>query len=162
MLEKILIAIGDSPESELVLANGLTIAEKLGAQILILHVLNPLIMHGFDTIGSPLVGGILPIINERAIAQYTQQWQEYERQGQERLASYLKQASDRQIQAEVLQKYGDSGPMICETAKSWSADAIVMGRNQKPALSEIFLGSTSNYVLHHANCSVMAIQSRDL
>ncbi len=158
MLQKILLAIGDSPESTQVLAAGLTLAEKLDAQILILHVLNPLTPHGFTTPGSPLVGGILPIVNDVAIEQYLVQWKEYERQGIERLQAYAQQAQDRGIKAEVSQNYGDSGPMICEVAKNWSADTIVMGRNQKSTLSEIFLGSTSNYVLHHAACSVMVIQ----
>jgi nucleotide-binding universal stress UspA family protein len=62
------------------------------------------------------------------------------------------------MQVEISQNLGNSGSMICEVAKSWSADAIVMGRNQKSMLSEIFFGSTSNYVLHHAPCSVMVIQ----
>lgn len=52
---------------------------------------------------------------------------------------------------------GDSGPMICDTAKKWSADSIVMGRNQKSTLNEFFLGSTSNYVLHNTCCSVIVI-----
>ena len=40
MLQKILIATGDSPESAEVFKSGLTLAEKYGAQISILHVLN--------------------------------------------------------------------------------------------------------------------------
>jgi nucleotide-binding universal stress UspA family protein len=55
---------------------------------------------------------------------------------------------------------GDAGRTICETAKNYSADLIVIGRNQRSVLSEIFLGSTSNYVLHHAPCSVMVIQQK--
>lgn len=159
MLQKIAIALSDEPESALVLATGLNLAQKFGAQVLLLHVLNPLLPHGFTTPGSPLVGGILPIVNEEAIAQYLQQWQAYERKGLDRLQSYAQQAADLGISAEILQNYGDSGPMICEAAKAWAADTIVMGRNQKSTLSEIFLGSTSNYVLHHASCSVLAIQS---
>jgi nucleotide-binding universal stress UspA family protein len=159
MLQKISIAIGDSPESARVLEAGITLAEKLDAQILLLHVLNPLVSHGFKTPDSPLVGGVLPIVNDRAIEQYLKQWKEYERKGIERLQSFARQAVDRGIKAEILQNYGDSGPMICEAAKNWAADMIVMGRNQQSTLSEIFLGSTSNYVLHHAPCSVLVVRS---
>lgn len=159
MLKKILIAISDSSEAEKILASGLTIADKLGAQILLLHVLNPLVQHDFGIVGSSLVGGILPIVNDQAIEQYVKEWQKYEKHGMERLQSYAQQASDRQIKAEIMQNFGDSAPMICAAAKTWSADLIVMGRNQQSALSEIFLGSTSNYVLHHASCSVMVVQS---
>ncbi len=41
MLQKILLAIGDSPESEKILASGLNLAEKFGSELLILHVLTP-------------------------------------------------------------------------------------------------------------------------
>ena len=158
MLQKILLAIGDSPEAAQVLESGLTLAEKLGAEILILHVLDPLVPHGLSAVGSPLVGGVLPIIDDRVIEQFIATRNEYERTGIDRLQTYVAQARARGITADTLQNYGDSGPLICEAAKNWAADAIVMGRNQKSMLSEIFLGSTSNYVLHHASCSVMVIQ----
>jgi nucleotide-binding universal stress UspA family protein len=158
MLQKILLAIGDSPESEKILASGLDLAAKFGSEMLLLHVLNPLTPHGFETVSNPLVGGVLPIVDDQAIERYLQEWQEYEKRGLARLQAYAQQASDRQIKAEVLQNFGDSGPMICEAAKNWSADLIVMGRNQKSTLSEIFLGSTSNYVVHRASCSVMVMQ----
>jgi nucleotide-binding universal stress UspA family protein len=154
MFEKILLAIGDSSESELVLGSGLTLAEKFGTKILLLHVINPSTPTGFN----PLVGGMFPIVNDIAIDQYIKEWKEYERRGIERLESHAQQAKERGIEAEISQNFGDAGRMICEVAKSWSADTIVMGRNQKSMLREVFLGSTSNYVLHHAPCSVMVIQ----
>jgi nucleotide-binding universal stress UspA family protein len=159
MLQKILIATGDSPESEQVLESGLRLAEKFGAEVLLLHVLN-LFQSGFGTISSPYMGGMYPITNDLDIQQYQKEWKDYEERGMERLQSYAQQASDRSIKAEIFQNVGDSGRMICEAAKDGSVDIIVMGRNQKSALSEMFLGSTSNYVLHHAPCSVMVIQHK--
>ncbi len=154
MFKKILLAIGDSSDSELVLGSGLNLAEKFGAKILLLHVINPSTPTGFN----PLVGGMFPIVNDLAIDQYIKEWKEYEKRGTERLEFYAQQAKDRGIEAEISQNFGDAGRMICEIAKNWSADVIVMGRNQKSMLTEVFLGSTSNYVLHHAPCSVMVIQ----
>jgi nucleotide-binding universal stress UspA family protein len=154
MFKKILLALGDSAESQAILTAGLTLAEKVGAEILLLHVINPLTPTGF----SPLVGGMFPMVNEIAIDQYTKEWREYEQRGIDQLQTYAAQAKERGVQVDISQNFGNSGSMICEVAKNWSADAIVMGRNQKSMLSEIFLGSTSNYVLHHAPCSVMVIQ----
>jgi nucleotide-binding universal stress UspA family protein len=158
MLQKILVAIGDSPDSKQIFAAGLALAQKLDAEMLLLHVLNPLVPHGLGKVTSPLVGGILPITNDVAIEEYVKAWKEYERKGIERLQAYAERAKEHHVKAEMLQNYGDSGPLICEAAKNWSADTILMGRNQKSMLSEAFLGSTSNYVLHHAVCSVMIIQ----
>ena len=154
MFEKILIAIGNSAESQIILGSGLTLAEKFGAKVLLLHVMSSLTLTSF----SPLVGGMFPSVNDMAIEQYTKEWKESERQGLEQLQSYAAQAKERKIDVEISQNLGDAGRMICEVAKSWSADAIVMGRNQKSMLSEIWLGSTSNYVLHHAPCSTLVIQ----
>ena len=154
MLQKILLAIGDSPDSERVFAAGLTLAEKFGAEMLLLHIINPSTPTGF----SPLVGGMFPIVNDVVLEQYAKEWKEYEQTGIDRLQTYAEQAKERGIQVEVSQNLGNSGSMICEVAKNWSADTIVMGRNQKSMLSEVFLGSTSNYVMHHAACSVMVIQ----
>jgi nucleotide-binding universal stress UspA family protein len=157
MLQKILIAIGDSPESEKVLEAGLMLAEKFEAEISILHVLN-LTRSGFESAGNPFGGGNYPIMTDLAIQQYQRELQDYEKVGMERLQSYAKQATDRQITAEIFQNTGDPGRTICDLAKKDVTDLIVMGRHQQSALSEIFLGSTSNYVLHHAPCSVMVIQ----
>ena len=154
MFKKILLALGDSAESQEILSAGLTLAEKFGAEVLLLHVIQPMSLTGY----SPLVGGMFPMVNEIALDQYAKEWHEYEQSGIEQLQTYAAQAKERGVQVEVSQNFGNSGAMICEVAKNWSADAIVMGRNQKSVMSEIFLGSTSNYVLHHAPCSVMVIQ----
>jgi nucleotide-binding universal stress UspA family protein len=162
MFQKILIAIGDFTTSEEILKAGLMIAEKCNAQILLLHVMNPLTPHGFETIASPLVGGILPIIDDTTIRHYVEEWKEYENLSLERLQSYAQQANEQGIKNEVLQSFGDSGPMICDAARKWSADLIVMGRNQKSVLNELFLGSTSNYILHKVPCSTMVIHLPEL
>jgi nucleotide-binding universal stress UspA family protein len=158
MLQKILLAIGDSADSAQVLTSGFNLAEKLSAEILILHVLDPLVPHGLGVVESPLVGGVLPIVNNQAIEQFIAAWNEYEHKGIDRLQAYAAQAKVRGIKADILQNYGDSGPLICEAAKNWEADAILMGRNQKSMFKEVFVGSTSNYVVHHAACSVIVIQ----
>ncbi len=43
-------------------------------------------------------------------------------------------------------------------ARNCGADVIVMGRRGHSGLSELILGSVSNYVLHHAPCSVLIVQ----
>ena len=159
MLQKILIATGDSLESPEVFKSGLTLAQKYGAQISILHVLN-LFQNGFEALGTPLMGGTYPMMNDLAIQQYQQELKDREQRGMERLESYAREATARNIKAEIFQNMGDAGRTICETAKNYAADVIVMGRNQRSMLSEIFLGSTSNYVLHHAPCSVLVIQQK--
>ena len=79
MLQKILVAIGDAPDSQQISIAGLALAQKLDAEILLLHVLDPLVPHGLNPVASPLVGGMLPMINEVEIDRYIKAWKEYER-----------------------------------------------------------------------------------
>ncbi|PSB46915.1 universal stress protein [Chamaesiphon polymorphus] len=158
MLQKILIATGDSPEAQKIFETGLLLAEKLGAKIAILHVLNPM-QTGLELVGNPALGGIAPTIaNDLSITRSQTEWQDYERLSTERLQLYAKQAQDRHVPAEILQNFGESGRVICDTARDLGADLIVIGSHQKSRLSEMLLGSTSSYVLHHAPCSVTVVR----
>ncbi|NJN72511.1 MAG: universal stress protein [Limnothrix sp. RL_2_0] len=58
-------------------------------------------------------------------------------------------------------KVGESREEICIAAKEWNADMVVIGRRGLKGLSEILLGSVSNYIVHHAPCSVMVVQHED-
>lgn len=159
MLQKILIAVGDSPEVAEILETGLTLAEKFGAEVDILHVLI-LVQNSFEPVANPFMSGSYPLMSDLVIEQYQKELKDSENAGMERLQAYARQAQDRHIKAETYQSLGDPGRTICELATNNLADLIVMGRNQKSVLSEFFLGSTSNYVLHHAPCSVMMIQHK--
>ena len=53
--------------------------------------------------------------------------------------------------------YKSPGYMICELAKKKAATVIVMGQRGLGAVSRAFLGSTSDYVLHHSNVPVIVI-----
>ncbi|MBE9205221.1 universal stress protein [Nostoc sp. LEGE 06077] len=62
------------------------------------------------------------------------------------------------VAAEFTQELGDPSRMICEVARTWKADVIVISRRGLSGISELFLGSVSNYVLHYAPCSVLTVQ----
>lgn len=76
----------------------------------------------------------------------------------ELLQSYAQQATERGVKVTAENRFGDPGSWICDTARSWNADLIVLGRRGHRGLKEVVLGSVSNYVLHQASCSVMVIQ----
>jgi nucleotide-binding universal stress UspA family protein len=52
---------------------------------------------------------------------------------------------------------GHPEPLIRDLAKDWNADLIVMGRRGLSSLTEVFLSSVSNYILHHASCSILIV-----
>jgi len=53
---------------------------------------------------------------------------------------------------------GDPGRWIRDLAHSWEADLIVLGRRGLTGVAEMFLGSVSNYIVHHVGCSVLVVQ----
>jgi nucleotide-binding universal stress UspA family protein len=74
------------------------------------------------------------------------------------LKRYVEEARSHGVLAESDYQIGDAGHLLCDVAKDWGADLIVVGRRGRTGLAEAFLGSVSNYVVHHAPCSVLVIQ----
>lgn len=160
MFNKILVALDDTDLAQRIFEEGLVLAQKLDAHLMLMHVLAPMDSSHFGAQpGGIGIEGFFPILNEQAVNQYMKEWQIYEQQGLDRLQSYARSAAEQGVTVEFSQNVGDPGQAICEVAKSWSAELILMGRNRKSGISEILLGSSSNYVLHHAPCSVLAVQS---
>lgn len=54
--------------------------------------------------------------------------------------------------------YGDGGPRIVDIAEKKNFDLIVIGSRGMSAAKEIFLGSTSNYVLHKSKKPVLIVK----
>ena len=54
--------------------------------------------------------------------------------------------------------YGDDGPRIVDVAEKKDFDLIVIGSRGMSAAKEIFLGSTSNYVLHKSKKPVLVVK----
>lgn len=160
MVSRILVALDDTAHAQTLLNQAMAMAEKFSAQLLLLSVLSPIDLQPLGLQPGGLgIEGFFPILNEQSLQQYSKEWQAYASQKLTQLQQRQQQALDRGIGAECQQTEGDPGARICEIAAAWDADMIITGRNRRSGLSELFLGSTSNYVLHHAPCSVWVIQA---
>jgi nucleotide-binding universal stress UspA family protein len=160
MFDKILVALDDTVLATKILDEAIVMAKRLDAKLMLLHVLSPL---ETERVGMQ-PGGIgiesfFPILNEQAMRQYAIEWQAYEEHGLAQLQGHVRLAAEQGLEVASEQIMGDPGHSICKVAKNWGANLILMGRNRKSGISELFLGSTSNYVLHHAPCSVLAVQA---
>ena len=54
--------------------------------------------------------------------------------------------------------HGDEGPKIISYANNKSYDIIVIGSRGMGSIKEMFLGSTSNYVLHKSKIPVLIVK----
>lgn len=88
-----------------------------------------------------------------SLEQQTQQVQAW-------LERYCDEARRQGVEAEMEHRIDDPSHGICQEAQRWGADLIVLGRRGHGGLTEILLGSVSNYVLHHAACAVLVIQGQ--
>jgi nucleotide-binding universal stress UspA family protein len=92
---------------------------------------------------------------------YTKQYHGLEAESLMMLKNLTDQAKAAGIQAQFTQETGNPGLIICQVAQDWSADLVVVGSHGRKGLSEMLLGSVSNYVVHHAPCSVMVVHEPD-
>jgi nucleotide-binding universal stress UspA family protein len=158
MYQKILVAVDSSARGDAVFEKGLAIAKAFQSQLLLLHVLSS----EEENSPMPIPPNAEQIYwapgTELDIQTWQQQWQRYESECLEQLQKRAAQANTAGIQTEFQQILGSPGKLICQTAKQWSANLIIIGNRGRSGLSEFFLGSVSNYVLHHAPCSVLVVK----
>ena len=156
MFNRILVAIDRSQMSKKVFEAGMSLAQTTNGSLMLLHVLsseekdypNPFIYSGLEYDSS-----YEPILKD-----YREQWRKFEQEGLEFLRSLTEEANKVGINTEFTQTSGYPGHHICHLAQTWTADLILVGSRGLTGLKEMFLGSVSNYVTHHAPCSVLIVR----
>ncbi|MCU0552688.1 MAG: universal stress protein [Leptolyngbya sp. Prado105] len=149
MISKILVAIHrNDGVNRQVFEEALDLAKATKASLKLLHVI------AVDDHDSP---GILALINT---PENRHRWEEFEKPGLTLLRTLAEEAIAAQVPTEYAQILGRPSHLICETATAWNADLIMMGRRGISGMTELLLGSVSNYVSHYAPCSVMVVQGK--
>jgi nucleotide-binding universal stress UspA family protein len=87
-------------------------------------------------------------------------WERLEKASLSKLLEYAKSLEEVGISVTTQHILGNPAPVICSMARELKADTIIVGRGGRHGIAEAVLGSVSNYVFHHAPCSVWAIFSR--
>ncbi len=148
MMHRILVPVANSDSvGKSVFREALDLAKVTGANLRLLYVLS------LEDKGTP---GILSLMNT---PEGKRAWEEFEKPGLDILKSFADEAIAAGVSTEYSQILGSPSRIICDVAQSWEADLIVMGRRGISGISELILGSVSNYVTHHAPCSVLVVQS---
>jgi len=62
------------------------------------------------------------------------------------------------IDAQCLVEEGHIGKRIVDISRRWGADLIVLGRTKRGSLVDCLFGTVSDYVIHHAKCSLLLVQ----
>ena len=156
--KKIFAALDDSELGQRVFTQALELALSDRAQVMLFNCVTVSTV-GQTAVPIPVDLGMNVELMEQAY-QAQRLWLEREvKQASGLLKNYCDAAAKKGLQVEFDCKMdGDPGHCICESAENWGADLIVLGRRGRTGFTEAFLGSVSNYVVHHASCSVFVIQ----
>lgn len=160
MFKRILVAVDKTDVSKTAYERAIALAKLVGAHLMVFHVLNE------HEPGSPEppVAGTMPYVNEVTDTlrqNYRQAWRSYETDYTHYLRGLANEARSEGLNVDFAQELGDPGRSICDFAREWHADLIVTGSQGRTGLSELFLGSVSNHVTHHAPCSVLVVHQGD-
>ncbi len=157
MFKKILVAVENNQIGNLVFDEALALAKATNASLMLVHVMSPYSDRSVNPISMDPYS-FYPAMHSEALTQTLKQWDGLKQESIDFLNFLCRSAADEGVTVEFTQNFGDPGRIICEMARNWQAEVIILGRRGRVGLSEFFLGSVSNYVLHHAPCSVLAIQ----
>lgn len=156
--KKIFVHLDDSELSNRVFSQALELALIDRAQVMLFNcvTINSL---GDTAVPIPVDLGMNAELMNQAYQAQSLRLESEEKHASGLLKNYCDAAAKQGLQVEFDCKMdGDPGHSICEAAQNWGADLIVLGRRGRTGLAEAFLGSVSNYVVHHASCSVFVIQ----
>lgn len=155
MSDKILIAVNRTQNDKIVFDTAVSLAKTTGADLMLLHILSK------KEPEHPIAPAYAyyPIVEECNYETYQKEYAKYEQHGIEFLKNLTLEATTAGVSTEFTQLAGNPGRMICELAKNWSTDLIVVGSRGLKGFKEMFIGSVSNYVTHHAPCSVLLVRN---
>jgi nucleotide-binding universal stress UspA family protein len=154
MYRHILVALDKADLSHGVLAEAIALAQPLQAKLTLLHALSN------RDVASPTMPLIpvpeyYPSLSATTLELYQEEWTAFEAHSLTILKRHQATAQAAGLAVQVIQRSGNPGVVICEVAQAIQADLILIGRRGYSGLSELLLGSVSNYVVHHAPCAVL-------
>ena len=156
MIRKILVAIDESAASDRAFAQSLEMAKALDAGLILVHALDV-----FDP-ASPeyptiAVDSYSVHLDKAVRENYEKQWAEFVRHTEALIQRKQQEAEAIGLVAQYVQPYGRPGSAICKVAETAQADLIIVGSRGRSGIKEMLLGSVSNYIMHHAPCSVAVV-----
>jgi nucleotide-binding universal stress UspA family protein len=154
VFQRVLVALDRSPQAAAIFEKALN---ETADQLLIVHALRmdtdipSGTFMGIGTIADLDTYGVMKRLQQEKIQQEREKSIEW-------LRTYQQQAISKGISTEIACLTGTPGSGICDLARNWNADLIVLGRRGHQGITEVVMGSVSNYVVHHAPCSVLIVQ----
>jgi nucleotide-binding universal stress UspA family protein len=160
--QKIVVPIDYSENSEHAIQWGASLAQKYGAQLLLLHVIPKAVeevypqgARSLSPIASYYEGmapGSLPAIQQPIVI-------DLQEKAQTRLHSFACKSLRQPTLVQVKVAVGKPAEEILRVAREEGADMIVMGTHGRTGLRHLLLGSVAEEVTRHASCPVFTLRT---
>ncbi|HUO05048.1 MAG TPA: universal stress protein [Candidatus Binataceae bacterium] len=150
-ISKILAATDFSEDSSLALQYAEEEARKFSAELIVLHVDQPLA----PVIMTPELGPAMDVGAMNRIAE------EQRLMAQRELDKIVRKLRDGGLKAKSMLKVGSPFLEILRTAQTEGADLIVLGTHGRTGLAHVLLGSVAERVVQKAHCPVLTIRHPD-
>jgi nucleotide-binding universal stress UspA family protein len=146
-MEIVLIALDYDPTAQKVAEAGFSLAKKMGAKAILLHVIS---LDPVNYSSKYMDSGTLPSGNIDILKKISKQF----------LDKTKYHLGDEHIQ--TLVKEGDFASSILLSAKELQADIIVMGSHSYRWLEAILMGSVTEEVLHQTSIPLFIVPTKKL
>jgi nucleotide-binding universal stress UspA family protein len=156
MFNKILVALDRSSEASTILDSALSIAQAKNSEMLLVHFIDWQMQDESPWIGIGTLYDVDLLGEHYNLSR--QRLQKEVEMANDWLKAKAKQVNLAGINCQSECHVGNCNLGISDRAKNWNADLLIVGRRGRKNISEMFLGSVSNYVIHHAPCSVLIVQ----
>ena len=147
-ITNILVPVDFSPHAEHAFTYATTLAERFGAKLALLYVVDDSFVTGGWS--SEIYVPNVPELMENLIAD-----------ADRRLATLKASAAALGLTVETAVIRGRPAPAIVEHAKNGGFDLIVMGTHGRTGVSHIVMGSVAERVLRKAPCPVLTVRGTE-
>ncbi len=156
LFKKILVALDGSESSQKAAQAALELAEKLKADLILLHAISPPTTYYHSTIASP-TGISLPAPSQHEIDAYYA----YAKKVATSIVGEVEFKGKKlgiHVKAEIPEAVSSVVETILNHAAKENVDLIVVGTRGLGGFKKLLLGSVSNGVVSHAHCPVLVVR----
>ncbi|MFT7463080.1 MAG: universal stress protein A [Pseudohongiellaceae bacterium] len=144
-IDRILCPLDFSDQSQAALDNAEGLATTFGAELIVLHVVEPVLY--------PVAYGLTSTVAVDLSADACK--------GAERaLAPVVEALLDRGVRAAPLVAEGRASGRICELVDERDIDLVVMATQGLTGVKHLLIGSTAERVVRHCSCPVMTVKNK--
>lgn len=150
MFNRILVCVDGSCCAAAAARAARAIADRYGAEFLALNVFYPALAEPGE------IGAWAIAIDQRALDLCASEELEAAKK------SIAPTLTDGQNRTRFVQEIGHPVETILRVAQQESVDLVVVGSRGLQGVKELFLGSVSSAIMHHARCAVLIVRGRDV